>query len=431
MQPRNRRSIDGMQPRRRSPQQPSVQRQSTPLPQVRKQQLKPAQSPRVDLQSKVVLAARQNPIPKSNLAKPENVPDTLLQNTQSLSLPQKTKKHRLRTWIIALVAVVTTIVVAGLIAASVWFQNQLSPVSDDTTKRVKVVIEQGSSTSSIGQELEAKGVIKSQLAFSIYMKLSGKTNRLQAGAYSLQPSLSTPAIIDHLMSGKADTFKVTFLPGGTVAEAKKTLLGLGYSAQEIDAAFAMTYDRPLFATKPISSDLEGYIYGETIEFDFSASVEAILEKFFDQFENFVEKNDLAAAYKKRGLTLYEGITLASIVQREVPIKDMPAVARVFLNRLKAGMTLGSDVTYQYAAKKLGVEPNPSLDSPYNTRKHAGLPPGPIATPGNSALLAVAHPANNDYLYFLSGDDGKTYFSKTDEGHQQNIVQHCQEKCKLP
>ena len=263
------------------------------------------------------------------------------------------------------------------------------------------------------------------------MKLSGNANKLQAGVYSLQPSLSTQAIVEHLMAGKADTFSITFYPGGTVAEAKKTLLGLGYDAQEIDAAFAKMYDRPLFATKPLSSDLEGYLYGETIEFDFSASVESILERFFDQFENFVDKNDLVALYKKRGLTLYQGIILASIVQREVAAEDMPAVARVFLNRIKQGMNLGSDVTYQYAAKKLGVDPSPSLDSPYNTRKFAGLPPGPIATPGASALLAVANPAKNDYLFFLSGDDDVTYFSKTDAGHQQNIALHCHEKCLLP
>jgi UPF0755 protein len=94
------------------------------------------------------------------------------------------------------------------------------------------------------------------------------------------------------------------------------------------------------------------------------------------------------------------------------------------------MTLGSDVTYQYAAKKLGVAPHPGLDSPYNTRIHAGLPPGPIATPGKTALIAVANPSDNDYLFFLSGDDNVMYYAKTDAEHQRNIVLHCQKKCAI-
>lgn len=233
------------------------------------------------------------------------------------------------------------------------------------------------------------------------------------------------------MSGKQDTFRVTFLPGDTVANNREKIIELGYSESEVDAALSKTYNRPLFATKPVGADLEGYLYGETLEFDSSASVETILGKFFDQFESVITENNLVEGFKKQGLTLYEGITLASIVQREVPAsEDQRQIAQVFFNRIGAGMTLGSDVTYQYAAKKLGVDPTPTLDSPYNTRIHAGLPPGPIAAPGKSALLAIANPADNDYLFFLSGDDDNTYFARTDAEHQQNIVSHCQKKCLI-
>ncbi len=92
------------------------------------------------------------------------------------------------------------------------------------------------------------------------------------------------------------------------------------------------------------------------------------------------------------------------------------------------MPLGSEVTFEYAAKKLGVAATPTLDSPYNTRIYPGLPPGPIATPGVDAMKAVANPASGDYLYFLSGDDGKTYFAMTDAEHERNITDHCQQKC---
>lgn len=393
MQPNNKRSIDGV-------------RRQKPTPKIQ-----PDYRPDHEL-----------PTPK---------PTPKLPKHDTLSLPALVKPRGKRKRVLAIVAVIVIILATILGAIYAWYQQNLSPVSTDTAKRVRVMIVSGASPADIGRTLEQQGVIRSQAAFSFYVKISGTENKLRAGAYSLQPSLSTPAIVDHLVSGKADTFTVTFLPGDTLANSRSLLIGLGYSAQDVDSALGKSYDNPvLFSGKPDGTDLEGYLYGETIEFDYSASVETILEKFFSQYENFVTENNLVAAFKKQGLTLYQGITLASIVQREVRSEDMPAVARVFLNRLKAGMTLGSDVTYQYAAKKLGVDPTPDLDSPYNTRKYPGLPPGPIATPGNSALLAIAHPAKNDYLFFLSGDDDKTYFSKTDEGHQQNIVQHCQKKCQI-
>src|SRR5690606_28861198 len=123
--------------------------------------------------------------------------------------------------------------------------------------------------------------------------------------------------------------------------------------------------------------------------------------------------------------------LASIIQREVPTAgDQKQVAGVFYNRIKAGMTLGSDVTYQYIADKTGVPRDPSLDSPYNTRRYKGLTPGPIASQGQSALQSDAVLATNDYLFFLSSDDDKTYFGRTDAEHDRNIAQHCQKKCQI-
>ena len=109
--------------------------------------------------------------------------------------------------------------------------------------------------------------------------------------------------------------------------------------------------------------------------------------------------------------------------------DEAGIAQVFYSRLALNMPLGSDVTYQYIADKLGVPRDPNLDSPYNTRKYTGLPPGPISTPGKAALLAVATPATTDYLYFLNGDDNVTYFSKTLDEHEANIKNHCQIKCQ--
>jgi len=210
------------------------------------------------------------------------------------------------------------------------------------------------------------------------------------------------------------------------------LIDAGYSENEVDAALRASYTSPLFDGKPASADLEGYIYGETYAFNTDTSVEVVLEKTFEQYYSVISENNLAKKYSDKELTLYQGITLASIIQREASPSgsDMPQIAEVFYNRLAAGMPLGSDVTYQYIADKTGVPRDPNLDSPYNTRRYTGLPPGPIATPGEKALLAVANPTSGDYLYFLSGDDNTTYFARTNAEHEANIKNHCQTKCQI-
>jgi UPF0755 protein len=342
--------------------------------------------------------------------------------------PPKRKK-RLLLWILAVLA---ALLIGLALSAFTWYSLSLKPVNASDKNKVRVEIIAGSSPSDIAKLLQNKKLIHSQFAFDIYTRLSHTRSLLQAGTYNLSPSESTQAIVDHMVSGKVDDFTLTFLPGATVAEDRKVLISAGYSETDVDAALSKTYNHPLFTDKPASADLEGYIYGETYNFSSSASVEDVLTKTFDEYYAKIQQNNLVDAYKSHGLTLYQGITLASIIQREVPTPaDQKQVAQVFYSRLSAGIALGSDVTYQYAAKKLGVDPSPNLDSPYNTRKYAGLPPGPIATPGLSALQAVASPASGDYLYFLSGDDDTTYFSRTNDEHEANIRDHCKVKCLIP
>jgi len=340
----------------------------------------------------------------------------------------KKKRHAMR-WI--LVGAIAAIILAAA-GFGLWYELSLRPVNTQDTSRTKVTVSEGMTPSAIGKLLADNKLIRSQYVFDIYTRITNTRSKLQAGSYRLSPSESMQGIVNDLVAGKIDEFSLTFLPGATVQEDEDALVKSGYDRASVDAAFSKTYDHPLFATKPASADLEGYIYGETYKFSGDASVEQILTTAFDEYYRVVKENNLVDGFKKQGLSLYQGITLASIVQREVPnADDQRQVAQIFLSRLKMGMPLGSDVTYHYAAKKLGVEPSPSLESPYNTRIHAGLPPGPIATPGLSALKAVAHPASGDYLYFLSGDDDKTYYARTEQEHQANIDTHCKVKCLGP
>jgi UPF0755 protein len=358
--------------------------------------------------------------------------------------PKPPRRLSWKKWLLIGISAALLLTIIGAILGYMWYQKELTAVSNDKTSTlVNVTIESGSTPSDISTLLKGKQLIRSKNAFDIYTRVNGLQAQLQAGSYRLSPAESTPEIVKHLVSGNVDEFSITFFPGATLtdttdkAENKKVdvttiLKRAGYSEDEIKAALNKTYDHPVFATKPASADLEGYVYAETYNFASSATVEDILTRTFDELYTQVKDQKLEEGFKAQGLTLYEGITLASIVQREVgSADDQKQVAAVFYNRLKSDMALGSDVTYHYAADKLGVARDYNLDSPYNTRKNSGLTPGPISAPGASALLATAYPAQNNYLYFLSGDDDVTYFGTTVAEHEANIRDHCAYKCSLP
>jgi len=335
------------------------------------------------------------------------------------------KKIILFTGLALIVALIGTVV-----ASTLWYNVQLGAVDTKKTELIKITIAPASTPAMIGDLLKKEGLIRNKAAFAVYTRITKTQNSLQAGSYRLSPSQTTPEIVKHLTSGKVDTFNITFLPGATLAENKKVLLKAGYSEAEISSGFASTYDSPLFEGKPATSDLEGYIYGETYNFGTGATVQDILIGTFNEYEKVIKENDLVAKFKAKGLSLYEGITLASIVQRESIGGDEAQIAQVFYSRMAIPMALGSDVTYQYIADKTGVDRDVNLDSPYNTRRYEGLPPGPIAVPGKASLLGVANPAPGDYLFFLSGDDDVTYYAKTLQQHEANISAHCKVKCGI-
>lgn len=366
------------------------------------------------------------------------------------------KKRRLRRWMIILITVMVflTVVFAALFK---WYEMQLKPVSSDNNK-VSVTVEDGSSVSVVANTLASKNLIRNRLAFEVYVRLNNK-NSIKAGTCMIAPSESVADIVNRMNNGCHDFKTITFYPGGTLESSKykasqssdgvdKTsvryiLRQAGYSDDEISSAFKAKYDSPLFADRPSGSSLEGYVFGETYQFTGDATAKDVLQTVFDHMYKVVQKNDLVNKFKAQGLTLYQGLTMASIVERELGCEDKPTIerknrcyqyqrgiAQVFIARYKKNMQLGSDVTFIYAADKAGVKPKVDIDSPYNTRKHTGLPPTPIATPGELSLKAVADPAPGDNLFFIAGDDGLIYFAKTDEEHKNNIDKYCQKLCSI-
>lgn len=337
-------------------------------------------------------------------------------------------KKKSRKWLfIAVPLVVVALLVTAAAAAWGWYSDALTAKSNDETP-VSLEVETGASIEQVGQELEEKGVIKSSLAFSIYMKLSDK-NVIKTGSYLFAPNQSVQEIVNWLNEGRVSTRRVTILPGQTLKQIRETLVKDGFTQEAVEAAFAKTYNHAVLEGKPASATLEGYMYPETYFVTLNSSPEELITRSLDEFKRVIDENGLKEKLSAQGFNLYEGITLASIIAKEVTnADDQKQVSQVFQTRLERGMMLGSDVTYHYAADMLGVARAVNLDSPYNTRIHTGLPPGPIGNFNLPALTAVAQPASGDYLYFVAGDDGVTHYSRTFEEHEENIQKYCQKLC---
>ena len=304
-----------------------------------------------------------------------------------------------------------------------------------------LIIPEGSSSSEIARLLKEAGLIRSTLALRVYLYLANSTTELKSGTYHLLKTSSVADQVAVLISGgdAPATFRFTSLPGETLNDVKQRLLRVGYTASEIEAAFNKKYNHPVLADKPEDASLEGYLFGETYEFYLTDSVETIIERMLTELYTVVEKNNLRDKFARLGLTLHEGIILASIVQKEagtLPKDDQKTVAQVFVSRLNAGIPLGSDVTVKYALDLVDPERKTytdnaaalTIDSCYNTRRNSGLPCGPISNPGALVLLSTANPADSSYLYFLTGDDGSMYYSYTESEHLQKITDHCQVLC---
>jgi len=313
-----------------------------------------------------------------------------------------------------------------------WYRQNISALDLGSDRRLQVTVEAGMSVSEIADYLEEQGVIRSSRAFVWYVRSNDSGLQLQAGSYSLGPSQSVAQITDILAKGLVDTELFTFLPGRRLSESRQELIDFGFLASEVDQALAGTYTSPVLTDKPTASTLEGYLFPDSYETTATTEPQQIIERALENFWRKIEVEHILAGLEEQGLDLHAGITLASIVEMESGSEaDKAQIAQVFLSRLEQGMMLGADVTFRYAAEEMAVEPRIDLDSPYNTRLYAGLPPGPIANFTISSLRAVAYQADGDYLYFVAGDDGVVRFSRTFAEHNRLVEETCQVNCQLP
>jgi len=323
------------------------------------------------------------------------------------------------------------------LALSLYLQSRADeinePISDDPTS-ITFIIEPGETAIGIGGRLQEQGFITDAALFRRFLQYNGLDASLEAGEYQLRRNMTMREIAESLQHSRMVDVAIT-IPEGWRAEQVADLL----TAENImDGSVFLAAVRqgdvinhPLLADRPAGANLEGYLFPETYRLPAQATPEDLLTRMLDTMQARlpIGWESMAAA---QGLSLYEVLTLASIVEREAVVPaERPTIASVYLNRLRVGMYLQADPTVQYA---MGYQPDSGLwwktpvtleeyenvNSPYNTYLYPDLPPGPIASPGASSIAAVLQPAQTTYLFFLGRGDGSHIFANTFEEHEQNI-----------
>jgi UPF0755 protein len=291
-----------------------------------------------------------------------------------------------------------------------------------------VEIPPGAGPTSIGRRLAGSGVIRDQLSFRIVLARSGQARRLQAGEYRFDRPMTTREVIDKIARGEVFLRPITFPEGLTVRQMAEIYArdGGGSKAEFLRAAQnpALIHDMD-----PVAQDLEGYLFPDTYTLPRRATADQLVQRMVTAFRD-VMTPDLVQRAAARGMSLRELMTLASLVEKETAKPgERPIVAAVYTNRLKIGMGMQCDPTVIYALERAGkydgnlTRENLQFDSPYNTYRYAGLPPGPIAAPGRASIEAAASPADVPYLYFVSRNDGSHVFSATLDEHNRNVYEY--------
>ncbi len=304
-------------------------------------------------------------------------------------------------------------------------------------EQITFMIEPGETINSITNRLQDAGWIQSASTLRDYLVFSGLDTSLQSGEFDLDASMNAVQIAQKLQDSTPDKVTFNILAGWRIEEIAATIptSGLEFLPDDFIAAAANpTQALPLKEYLPADASLEGFLFPDRYRLPRETTQEQLIEILTSNFGSKVD-HQMRVNYNNLGLSLFEAVTLASIVQREAVIQEeMPMIASVFLNRLEIGMKLETDPTVQYA---LGYDLNTkswwknplSLDdlevhSAYNTYKFSGLPPGPISNPGFNALMAVAYPAQTPYFFFRSACDNSGFhnFAENFEQHKQNACQ---------
>jgi UPF0755 protein len=323
-------------------------------------------------------------------------------------------------------AIAAAVVLVVILGGAGWLYVSLHrPYKGFSDAETFVDIPPGAGTAAMGRRLAAAGVVRNPLTFRIAASMRTNKRPLQAGEYRFDSPLTPAQVVDKIARGDVYLRSLTFPEGLTINQMADLFEQKGFGTAESFRRAAGNPDR-IRSLDPQAPDLEGYLFPDTYALPRRATAETIVANMVAQFQKAFtpEIRDNAAA---RGLGVRELVTLASLVEKETARADeRTLVAGVYTNRLRIGMGLQCDPTVIYALEKAGRydgnlrRADLSFDSPYNTYRYPGLPPGPIAAPGRAALAAAASPADVPYLYFVSRNDGSHAFATTLEEHNRNV-----------
>jgi UPF0755 protein len=311
-----------------------------------------------------------------------------------------------------------------------WFSFALfQPFHGDGSGRVVVTIPKGASVSEVGDILAEDGVVSSSTLFQIRTSIAGKRSDLYPGRFVLAKDMSYGSAIDALSTAPLKKVAAITIPEGySRAQAAPLAEEVGLQGNYLDASVRSRYLDPAHYGGKDAKNLEGFLFPDTFELKPEAPVADLVQLQLEDFKRRIKGVDMSYA-KKKNLTVYDVVTIASMVEREAMVdKERPLVAAVIYNRLHEGMPLGIDATTRFATGNYEdplTESELAVDSPYNTRTHAGLPPGPIDSPGLASIEAAAHPAKVDYLFYVvkPGACGEHAFSSNEAEFEADVARY--------
>ena len=327
-----------------------------------------------------------------------------------------------------LAVTLSLIAIGGAVLGNLVWSRMFEPYKGYDGAEQFVEIPAGAGTAEIRRRLLDARVVRDEYAFRAALWWTGNARSLQAGEYRFDRPLSAVDVAERLGRGDIYSRRITFREGLTIRE-----MADWYQAKEFgkasDFIAAAGNESLIKDLDPAADDLEGYLFPETYALPRGTAASRLIGMMVDRFRAAYSE-DLQARVREQGLTTRQLVTLASLVEKETGTpEERPVVAAVYRNRMNIGMAMQADPTVVYALAKAGKydgnirREDLQFDSPYNTYRYPGLPPGPIASPGKASLEAAAAPADVKYLYFVSRNDGSHVFAETLEEHNKNVQEY--------
>jgi len=308
-----------------------------------------------------------------------------------------------------------------------------APVSPGSSQEVVFEVPHGAGTATIASALEEQGLIRDRLEFRVLAVLLGWEGRLKAGRFELSPGYSTWQTLRKIGRGEVITVPVTVPEGYTLAQIEELLVEKGYvqpgGLEAVLEKLASEGEIPFLPESRwgLIEPFEGLLFPDTYFFEESTDIETVMRAMARRTAE-VFTPEFRARADELGFTPYEVLTLASIIEKEAAVsEERPVISSVYHNRLDIGMGLEACPTVFYVLGKPMSEPlfieDLGVESPYNTYLYAGLPPGPICSPGRESIRAALYPADTDYYYFVSKNDGTHHFSRTLAEHNRAVGEY--------